>query len=1531
MRVLCLAIGLLIGLAASAQAQNKPVVSLIDISVNVTEGGDIEIEAQTVPANAHDLEVRVSVTESGNMLKNGEETTGIFILRRTAFESIFIETQSDNVDEPDSVVTFSILPSEGTSFTIGYTIGSPSSKTVTVRDDDPAPVVTLALSPDTIAEAGGMSVVTASLDRPSSNATTVTVSVPADAIGAVELSTNAVLTIAAGETESTGVVTLTALDNDDDAPNRMVAIGATASNTQGITGPDPETLTITDDDENSPPTAANATVETLEDTAYVFGAADFTFSDDDAGDTLSSVTIVAPPGAGMLRLSGAVVRANASVGRADLDAGHLTFTPAANAHGTAYASFTFKVSDGKEESALAYTMTIDVTSVIDPLEPIDADVDWKAALVVGHWHVRNREWERGWRVQACVQTVDFTEIADIEDHHPNDICFGRITDRDFAVGTETYTLEGVFHSVAYNNDSLTLAFTERVDITPLLNRTFVINGKSYAVVDRYFPRGTTGRHIVWAEPAWTAADGWTVGAAVWAGLESTSAGMARAAPTVTVTRTGEGPVHGPFDVRIAFNEDVTGFEAADIAVVNGAVVADSFTVVDPRTWTARIAPAASGTVTVSIPAGAAHVEALGNAASEALTVEAELDVPTVTVTSTAQAPVSGAFTVRVTFSKAVTGFDMDDLTIEGGVATGLVTPPEGTWYDVLITPASDAREVTVTVPADAVEDGSGRGNAASETFRIAAAGSATTDDTLTASFHDVPAHDGETAFAFELRFSEEVAGLSYATLRDAAFTVTNGHVIKAKRIVPGKSRRWQIRVAPDTTADDITVSLAATTDCTAEHAICTAQGKRLAAASLTVRPVALTAAFHDMQAEHDGETPFTFELRFSIDVAGLSYVTLRDSAFTVTNGEVTRAKRIVGGKSRRWQIRVAPAGVQDVTVSLPATARCTDAGAVCARDGRALSNANTATVQGPVALSVADATVEEGEGAVLSFPVTLSRVASATVTVDYATSNGTATAGEDYTAASGTLVFAAGETGKRVAVEILDDAHDESAETLTLTLSNPSGAPIADATATGTIENSDPMPKAWTVRFGRTVGSQVVDALTDRLGGARGSHVTVAGVRLGAGRARAPERQAQDPFALPEWAEASGREAESRTVTAADLLLGSAFHLSSADANAGPGPVFSAWGRAVTGGFEAEVDDVRLDGDVTTAMLGFDAEWERALAGVMLSQSAGDGAYRLSPDTGDDGGDDGGGGDAGSVESDLTGVYPYARIEVNGRVSAWALAGAGTGSLTLDRDAHAPMKTDLSMRMGALGVTGRVLEPAGAEGLGVNVRSDAMWVRTKSARSSDMVDTEGDVTRLRLVVEGERVFAAGDGATFTPSAEVGLRHDGGDAETGTGLETGAGLRYTRGALSVEARARVLVAHEDSGYEEWGLAGAVRVEPSAGGRGLSLRIAPEWGRTGSATERLWRARDARELEGGEAFDPAGRLVAHAGYGVGLGRGRGVLTPYTGVTLGEGRSRSVRAGARWQLGRDVALGVEATRTAGDAGEGDAGLRVRAAVRF
>ena len=78
------------------------------------------------------------------------------------------------------------------------------------------------------------------------------------------------------------------------------------------------------------------------------------------------------------------------------------------------------------------------------------------------------------------------------------------------------------------------------------------------------------------------------------------------------------------------------------------------------------------------------------------------------------------------------------------------------------------------------------------------------------------------------------------------------------------------------------------------------------------------------------------------------------------------------------------------------------------------------------------------------------------------------------------------------------------------------------------------------------------------------------------------------------------------------------------------------------------------------------------------------------------------------------------------------------------------------------------------------------------------------------------------GGVLRPSLEIGLRHDGGDAETGGGIELGGALRFAgAGGLTVEMRARGLLAHEEHDYEEWGVSATVVFSPGEGGRGLSI--------------------------------------------------------------------------------------------------------------
>ena len=119
-----------------------------------------------------------------------------------------------------------------------------------------------------------------------------------------------------------------------------------------------------------------------------------------------------------------------------------------------------------------------------------------------------------------------------------------------------------------------------------------------------------------------------------------------------------------------------------------------------------------------------------------------------------------------------------------------------------------------------------RSNEETLTSAASAAVTAQPSEPLTASLENTPeAHDGSTAFTFELRFSEEVK-LSYKTLRDHSFTVTGGTVTEAKRLEQGSNIGWRIMVRPDGDGQ-VTITLPATTDCDAEGAICTGDGRRL--------------------------------------------------------------------------------------------------------------------------------------------------------------------------------------------------------------------------------------------------------------------------------------------------------------------------------------------------------------------------------------------------------------------------------------------------------------------------------------------------------------------------------------------------------------------------------------------------------------------------------------------------------------------------------------------------------------------------------
>ena len=260
----------------------------------------------------------------------------------------------------------------------------------------------------------------------------------------------------------------------------------------------------------------------------------------------------------------------------------------------------------------------------------------------------------------------------------------------------------------------------------------------------------------------------------------------------------------------------------------------------------------------------------------------------------------------------------------------------------------------------------------------------------------------------------------------------------------------------------------------------------------------------------------------------------------------------------------------------------------------------------------------------------------------------------------------------------------------------------------------------------------------------------------------------------------------------------------------------------------------RIDGEVTTGILGTDVEWDRLLAGVAVSVSEGEGTFGQP------------GADSGTIESTMTAVSPYGRVTLSDRVSAWGLLSLGTGDMTIVQAANdrgqleRVTRTDLGMRLAAVGGQGALMEAGQSGGMDLLLKLDAFVVETESEAVSNEGNTTADASRVRLALEGSRAFAMGDGAVLTPGLELGLRHDGGDAETGTGVELGGRIAWedAGSGLSMEASVRALVAHEDSDYREWGASGAVRLAPDASGRGLSFSVAPTYGAPSSGVEQLW---------------------------------------------------------------------------------------------
>ena len=635
--------------------------------------------------------------------------------------------------------------------------------------------------------------------------------------------------------------------------------------------------------------------------------------------------------------------------------------------------------------------------------------------------------------------------------------------------------------------------------------------------------------------------------------------------------------------------------------------------------------------------------------------------------------------VHINYEK-VDGFVVaDDVTVANGTAE-LVADSFHTQlgYRVKITPTTWGEDVVVSVPAEAVThpETSMPNQASNEFRRKTSNGEGCAPEAAAPIVSLVEIYDGTPSdgswpagdvIRVSLRFTEPMA------------VSTAGGVPTVTLRLGGDAAEVQATYTRVDTRNDAYF----------EHAVTSSQGLvrqvELVENSLTLNGGRITAAFGEIAAElahpgaskhqlprtltatwvklprvHPGkDKKFVARLKFN-RYTTISPRDLREHAVSVTGGAIDNAWRVRDSNgnpsSRLFAVRVvADSDDRPVTLSLTADRECSEQGAICTADGARLSNAPSVTISNPGAMiSAADAEAHEAPGAELVFDVTLDRAVDYKVKVNYRTVDGTAVAGEDYTAVSGTLVFKRGETSKTVSVPVLVDAHNEGDETLTLVLSDPFRGRIADGEALGTIKNTDPIPQAWLARFGRTVADQVMEAVDGRVTASRtpGAAVTVAGQAFGGdeGMNEDEMREAEARLErLSTWFRDEDDEEslglfETRGVDRREVLAGTSFALTEGSAESGFG---SVWGRGAFTRFDGREDELSLHGDVESALLGADFAQGRWAAGLAIGHSRAEGGYN-SPQ-----------GD-GAVESTLTGVYPYGRYDVSDMLTLWGVVGMGT-------------------------------------------------------------------------------------------------------------------------------------------------------------------------------------------------------------------------------------------------------------------------------
>ena len=776
-------------------------------------------------------------------------------------------------------------------------------------------------------------------------------------------------------------------------------------------------------------------------------------------------------------------------------------------------------------------------------------------------------------------------------------------------------------------------------------------------------------------------------------------------------------------------------------------------------------------------------------------------------------------------------------------------------------------------------------------------------------------------FTVNIVFSESVTGFDST----GDITVTNG----SARDLEGSGASYTVGITPrDEFHGHVTVTVPAGMAVDGENNGNLAGTNRFLV-NTTTSPTVTIESWDDFPAHG----AFDVTIKFSESV----------SRFTLDNIEVTHG--VAGnfaGASATYSVEITPEDdfAGDVIVTVPADAAFDDANNGNRR-GSEPFEVDTRLVQVDVSFGAAAYTALE-DGSPATVTVLLSADPERTLVIPLTVRNGKGASDADYTGVPNQVTFASGQTSRTFTVTATSDLDEDAGETVTLGFGELPAAVNSGSPDRATITLAGESSKTRYARVMRTLLPRAAAAMSDATVGAISNRIdnvgsqgnlSLAGVNVLPSASVAAQERSADAIS---WA---SRDQTTRNISSAQLMDGSSFVMTLADrarlagaadpSGSNPGTA-ALWGSGDYRNLAGSQNALAWRGNLVSLHLGADlVALPELVAGVAVARSLVGFDYtdRTNPRT-----------VTGKFETDLLSVHPYASWTPTFGLGFWATGGVGWGGVGIDDSLDERRTSTTRLLTGALGGSSRLLSvdgliPGGATAL--RLKGEGFVTQTLAEENGPIVAQDVGVQRVRLALEGSHEQRGLWGSILTPALEVGLRHDGGDAAQGAGLELGGELRYVQPelGLTVEGRGRVLTTHR-AATEEWGVGGKIQLELGADRQGLSLSLAPSLGVAASGTHTLWQQGvvpgSPLGLPSSGVTDVTSRLDAQADYGLLAMGGQGMLTPYGGFSLAGRAGRDYRAGARLETDT-FNLSLEGMRSERDSGVVDHGLTVQGAVRF